>query len=87
MWVTFLPLDCITTVSGQDSQRQITRLTDIKHENSTVHTTTKVGLQNTNKLSSYVLPQIILPARTSSGILFDGSTTLIRPDLLIFNAS
>jgi hypothetical protein len=87
MWVTFLPLDCNTNVSGHDSQQQITHLTDIKHENSTVHTTMKIGLQNTNKLSSYDLPQIILPAHTSSGILFDSSTTLIGPGLLIFNAS
>jgi hypothetical protein len=62
------------------------RLAEIEHENSTVQTTMKVGLQNTNntnKLSSYILPQTILPARTSSGILFDGSITLTGLGLIV----
>jgi hypothetical protein len=76
MQVSFLPSDGVTSVSGQDSQHQITQgFTEInQHKNSTVNTNIEVFSwitkykQYKQTFQSCVLPQIILISRTSSCI-------------------
>jgi len=86
---SFLPPDCITRVSGQDSQQQRKRgLTKIsQNDNSTIHTNIKVvswvkKYEYKLTFHSYGLPQIILTSYTSSGILVHDSTALPGLDLL-----
>jgi hypothetical protein len=75
---TFLPPNCVTRVTGQDSQQQRERgLNKIsQHENSTFHTNINVASwvtkckQYKQNFMSYALPQIILFSRTSSGMYF-----------------
>jgi hypothetical protein len=74
MQVRFLPSDGVTSTSGQDSQQQITQgLTKI-NQHETVLTNIKAVIWITKykqykiTFQSYVLLQIILISRTSSGI-------------------
>lgn len=82
--VNFLPPEGVTRASDHNSQQQITQgFAKInQHENSTVHANIKVVIWITKykqykiTFQTYVLPQIMLISRTSSGIFswLDGSS-------------
>jgi hypothetical protein len=89
-YVSFLPPDCITRVSGLDSQQQrksgLTKIS--QNDNSTIHTNIKVvswvkKYEYKLTFHSYALPRIILTSHTS-GILVHGLTALPGLDSLIF---
>ena len=95
LYVSFLPPDCVTTVSGQNSHQWRTRgLTKgSQHENSTVHTNIKVISWVTKYKQCNKLPKLFMSCLKLylcvpfMAFSVHGSTAIVGLGLLIFGAS